>query len=562
MSVENFDGDGLADQPSIVYGFTQTAPTEGLPDGVNQLLDDTQVKHNTTDDAHTLAEAESIGEHTDTTDINIREVSRSGYGTPGPSPGDVIERESTKSTLDTRLPDLELPGQRGLKYDDCGEDIPAFACLGHPDDENSEGCGKPIYVGRSCASPTCERDWPAAVKDKVIREAGYLDAYSRILHKRTGEPIDQNHVVASLPGLLVDSDMPVDRAYEMLKTIVKHNWGIKGFLAIYHPYRIKKEYRADQYSHGGAEGEGDMTWKDILNEDNPMQYLKFEPHFHLFFPARRKQFDYSVVPGVFSDSGWVFHRIEKGDDDNHVSVEDFEDLVHQLTYCFSHAGVNDWYADRSELTSRMKGELATDVEYVPDSVMDEALAIFCDAAPKLLGTRFANLNEATCDAEVPTEPDSHGDCDSENNSETEDHHPLHDTFGELATTGSQTRTSGDPFSASTFSAPTGGSSARSNGSDNVSKAVPSETDTTALSDSQNDEPDSPMVDDREQCGGTLRPIREAESRLDDNEWCQQAEYVAGLRRAFDEWRRRTDGEEDLPWTDGDRDGAEVVRDPD
>lgn len=546
MSVDRFDGNGLADQPSIIYGFDETATTGGLPDSAQELLDDTE------------------GKHTEDADINIRELSRSGYGEIGPSPGDVIERESTKSTLDTRLPRLELPGQDGLKYDDCGEDIPAFACLdGEGNDD--EGCGNPIYVGRSCASPSCERDWAAAVKDKVLRLAGNLDSYSRILHQRTGEPIHQNHVVASLPGVLVDSDMPVDRVYKILKVILKHRWGIKGFAAIYHPWRIKQEYRADQYSHGGAEGEGDMTWKDVLSSENPMQYLKFEPHFHLFFPSRQEQFNYSVVPGVYKDSGWVFHRIEKSNEEKSISVEDLEDLVRQITYCFSHAGVNDWHADRSELTSRMKGELATDVEYVPQQTKDEVLAHFCEAAPDLLGVRFTNINEATCSAEVPSQRDHSHTETGDDIGGTRPDHPLHDVWNPETTVGSSSSSGGDPFSSAALDTgvpPAEGSSKNSRGS--VTTSMSSKPTTATLTPSENDDTDSdsPITDSREQCGGAVKPIRQAESRLEDAEWCRQAEHVAGLREAFAEWRRRTGGSEDLPWTGGDSDGAEVVRDTD
>lgn len=560
MSVENLDGDGLADQPSIVYGFDEVAATGGLPDTAQDLLDVTSVKH------------------TDDGDVNIRELSRSGWGEPGPSPGDVIDRKSTKSTLDTRLPRLDLPGMDGLNRDDCGEDIPAFACL--DGDDGDEGCGKPVFVGRSCANPTCSRDWPAAVKDKVRRLAGNLDVYSRMLHKRTGEAIHQNHVVASLPGLLVDSEMPVDRAYEILKAILKHNWGIKGFLAIYHPYRIEQEYRKDQYSHGGADGEGDMTWKDVLTSDNPMQYLKFEPHFHLFFPAKEAQFSYSVVPGVYKDSGWVFHRIEKPGDDNHKSVEDLEDLVHQMTYCFSHCGVNDWYADRDELTSRMTGELATDVEYVPEPIQDEVLAHFCEAAPKLLGTRFVNLNETTCDAEVPSQSgdsqadlssqsrDSQAESDGEGGDDSQADNPLLDAWNpDAGVTSSSSSGGSDPFPSDVFDVgvPSGESSGKSDraGVGMSGSSTSLKTDTEDLTPSEDDsDPDSAFTDDRQRCGGVVKPIRQAESRLDDAEWCRQAEHVAGLRDAYAEWRRRTDGEENLPWTDGDRDGSGVVQEPD
>jgi len=116
MSVDNFDGDGFADQPSIIYAF----------DGGDE----------------------------------IRELSRSGYGELGPSPGDVIKRESTKSDPTNRLPELPLPRSGGLNREDCGEDIPAFAC---------SDCGNPVYVGRTCGSPTCERCWASAVKRKTVR---------------------------------------------------------------------------------------------------------------------------------------------------------------------------------------------------------------------------------------------------------------------------------------------------------------------------------------------------------------------------------------------------------
>lgn len=60
MSVEHFDGNGLADQPSIVYGFTETAATDGPPDSARSLLSDTNIDYSD--------------------DVEIRELSRFGYG--------------------------------------------------------------------------------------------------------------------------------------------------------------------------------------------------------------------------------------------------------------------------------------------------------------------------------------------------------------------------------------------------------------------------------------------------------------------------------------------------
>ena len=115
MSVKNFDGDGFTDQPSIIHSF----------------------------------ETDNSG------DAQIRELARSGFGEVGPSPGDVIERETTTSDPTDSLSELDLTGEGGLARDDCGEDIPGVACLRH-DSTDSAGCGKPVYVGRTCVNPTCE----------------------------------------------------------------------------------------------------------------------------------------------------------------------------------------------------------------------------------------------------------------------------------------------------------------------------------------------------------------------------------------------------------------------
>lgn len=505
MSVENLNGDGFGDQPSIIYAF----------DGGDEL----------------------------------RELSRSGYAEIGASPGDVIERESTKSEPTEKLPELELPGERGIKYDDCGDDIPAFAC---------EDCGHPKYVGRTCGSPTCERCWPSAVKDKTLRLAGKLEGMRRMLYARYDgrKDIDFNHVIASLPDFMVDSDEPLERALDVIKTLLEEHWHIDGFGAIYHEYRIKKEYREDQYEHGGEEGEGEMTWRDVLTSEDPSQYIYYSPHFHLFFPAIRKSFDYNVAEAVHEQSGWMFHRITKGEDSN-VSVEDLDDLVHQVTYCFSHSAVNDWNADRSELTSRMKGELHNC--YIPDGVGDKVLASFCDAAPDLLGARFSNVANASCDAEVAMDDDSDDQeasvdgeqCDCDDCRDT----PLTDVWERGA---GVSRSSGGSGGMSTTG---GGSFGGGSSGSTASSAEATERHRSTAVDMGGGEAvdapetgetvDSPVTDNREPCGGELVPMHSAQDLLDDAEWCQSAAYVSGLRVAVAEWDALGGSERRKPWVDDD-----------
>lgn len=513
MSVENLDGDGFADQPSIIYSFQTDS-----------------------DD-----------------DRQIRELARSGYAEVGPSPGDVLERETTKSDPTDRLPELDLPGQGGLARGDCGEDVPAFACAG------DEGCGKPVYVGRTCANPTCERDWAAAVKRKVVTTGGKLEGFRRALYARHNgrKDIDFNHVVASPPqGFALDSDEPLERALLLIKTLLEKKWHIDGFVAIFHPYRIKQEYRKDQYEHGGAEGEGDMTWKDVLNKDNPSQFLTFEPHFHLFFPAPRASFDYLTAEAVEDETDWLFHRITKGEDSN-VSVENLDDLVHQLTYCYSHAGVRE-AGPRDELASRLKGDLHNC--YIPDGVEDEVLAMFCEAAPKLLGVQFANLNNATCDAEVSASgTDLDDDDDDTSSSEgVPEQHPLHDVWNSGAGMPSSSGPGGNPWGNELDPVAGDGDSSHDDwaGGRRSSSSTGDGSASAAYNAAESDasrEVESPVVDERERCGGDLKPMYEAKGRLDDEEWCQQAEYVSGLRDAVAEWERLTDGDEDYPWVESDSD---------
>lgn len=516
MSVDNFDGDGTADQPSIIYAFDN-------------------------------------GDE-------IREVSRSGYGEVGPSPGDVIKRNSTRSNPTEPLPELELPGGRGLKEEDCGEEIPVFAC---------SHCGKPKYLGRCCASPVCKRDWPAAVKNKAVRLAGKLDAMRRKLYAQHDgkKDVDFNHVVASLPGFLVDSKEPVNRALLVLKTLLEQNWHISGFAAIYHPYRIKKEYRKDQYEHDGEEGEGDMTWADVLSSENPEEYVKYSPHFHLFFPAIRTSFDYMVAEAVQEQSGWVFHRITK-DGNSNISVENLEDLVYQVTYAFSHAGVNDWSTGRFELTSRMKGELHN--MSVSDEVEAECLSFFCEAAPKLLGTPFADLSKSSCDAEVPqrnstekkedpeideqstNEPTSNNVARETDESETLKSKSLDNDSGSVqeqdsADFSESNHTESPPVEDSESQASLGKSAATDSSTKAASQHTQSDSGSSQDTNSGSDTMEPPFVDRRSECGGELVPIREAAELLDDLMWCATSPYVSELRTAVREWSRRTNGDEHLAW---------------
>ncbi|MFB6283645.1 MAG: hypothetical protein ABEK59_06890, partial [Halobacteria archaeon] len=370
---------------------------------------------------------------------------------------------------------------------------------------DSRGCGRPIYIGRTCASPTCSRCWASAIKRKTTRYAGKLRGYQQYLYACGGKTfdVDLSHVVASPPNDIAfdTSKSAIQKFLLVVQTILRESWGIEGFCAIFHPYRIKEQYRKDVYDHGdGSTGQGDMRWKNILNAENPMQYLTFSPHFHLFFPHKRASFDYQVSEAVYNDSGIVFHRITKSDSE--VSVENIEDLTRQMMYCFSHAGVVE--DEKDKLCSRLKGELVD--KYAPDKVTDKVLSAFCNASPDLLGVTFVQTQNTTCQAPI-SEPASDGipDYDGEN------------TVGD----------SGWDSASYWFSRSTSGV----NGGQSTNH--PTEPPREVVQQIEQDD----SVDTRDTCGGRIRPIQEASSRLQDLDWRDQAEYLEGLEDAFEEYQK-------------------------
>jgi hypothetical protein len=296
-----------------------------------------------------------------------------------------------------------------------------------------------------------------------------------------------------------------DRALEIIKSLLRENWGIESFLSIYHEKRIKAEYRDDSFDHGGESGRGDMSWSDVLDKpaDERDKYLKREPHFHLFMPTKRGQFDYSVTEAVENKTGWMFHRVEKEGEDEYRSVKNLEDLVRQMTYCLSHTMVNDWHADRNELTTRMKGKLHNC--YIPDGVEDEVLSYFVQCSQKLLGVKFEQ-HSGNCDAEVDDRDGADTDSD--------DKHPLEDVWSDSSSP--SPIMTGANYESDILDLDAGGG-----GRGDLA-----------------DQPATEVVPDYAQarCGGTVRPIREIAPKLDDDEWTAQAAHADTLAAAVEEWR--------------------------
>jgi hypothetical protein len=201
-----------------------------------------------------------------------------------------------------------------------------------------------------------------------------------------------------------------------------------------------------------------------------------------------------------------------------------------------------------------------------DRIKKRATASFCDAAPKLLGVEFRDMDDASCEA-------ASCDCDADEECHCEDDHPLHDLYDESDDAipdynSSPSSSAGPSFNDgeatstdnSNFELASNGQTPRMSADnstiDNTDNASGSGDGASGSGDSgaggdKRSVPTAVATGGADTCGGDLIPIREAQSLLDDDEWCKQARYSDALRLAYEEWRDRTDdGDDDLLDQDG------------
>lgn len=217
------------------------------------------------------------------------------------------------------LPELPLPGSGDL-LDDCGEEIPALFC---------SGCGTPYDVGRTCRRSRCPRCWQSWAFNRAKSAAAKLQSLAKERGKRNGGTL-KHHVTVSLrDSTRFNSKDPLGRGLEAVKALLGKVNVDTGYL-VYHPYRIAPEYRGDVLGH--ESGDGDMTWKDILEkvegDDWPWEavrneFLTYSPHFHVI--ALSEFVDCTGVGEIEDETGAVIHRItQRRDDGKERSIADLD----------------------------------------------------------------------------------------------------------------------------------------------------------------------------------------------------------------------------------------------
>lgn len=280
--------------------------------------------------------------------------------------------DAREDTFGNELPELELPGF-GEAYDDCGDDIPRFCA----------DCGHTHTVGRTCYRSTCPRCANGWARNRATTAAAKLEA-TRRYEESTREGWSGykfHHITASPPpGYATFSNEALDRTFETLKEVLGE-LGADAGVMFYHPFRGDNEDR---------EGDDRGKWQERLFnnrdwENDVRDELKFSPHFHCVVVG--KYIDGAhVTRAIESNTGWLIHRITKGDSD--VSIYDKYDLARVTSYCLSHTGLQE----KEETTRAAYRYFGRTHNLTPtDAIEAEMDAAVRSVAPKTLDIGWSDL---------------------------------------------------------------------------------------------------------------------------------------------------------------------------
>lgn len=459
-----------------------------------------------------------------------------------PSDDDRFEtREPDGRAYDDTLPEASLPGSGSVRDGSgenelqCGERITTCYC---------RDCGSPSKSGATCRRSRCPRCWQswdfyrcvnARDRTGIIPK---LESLRAERHDRDGSWWKFHHLVVSCPSIQFNSQDALERGYELVKALMNDVDVDTGYI-FYHPYRIRDEYRGEVNGHDS--GNGDMTWKDILEkvesddwteEAVRSEFLTFQPHFHVVALSRFVQGG-AVTKQITDESGIVIERITKCD--SNKSIEDLDDLAKVTAYCLSHtalletdSGYRAGYRPFGEVANHSASESA--IMAADQAMRSESFDV--------LGVDFTTDG---CDEPEPTVGHDHadGDCGREHDhSEPEPasaSEPEPTTATAAVTVGSQQLAGagdvdlpdqGDDWD----TGPAGGRHAVADGGEINHGPNPDEI-AAAVSG------DGPLPGETT-CGGRLRPIWLAEDDLANADWCDDKpdENLKRLRDGLEEWK--------------------------
>lgn len=306
---------------------------------------------------------------------------------------------------DYTLPEMELPGFGGVKYDDCGEDLP-HAC---------KCCGSVVAVGRTCDSNTCERCAASWCRRRAAKWAAKIMQLKGYRYGTTGEDQHYHHITISPPDFWTVKDDDTRKAARAIVRTIMDELGVEG-VAVYHPYRGADEEKPSEESHPVEKYDDEHDRDDDDRDDwaprlfegrdwegDVRDELKFDPHFHVVGVggfARGGE----LTKAVEDATGWVIHRITPDDPSKTYSIKDERGLARVLAYVHSHAGLRETEAGNKRVESTYASENLRNNENfeVAESTHDRAEQLVREEAWRVLGIPSATM---TCHEDHLLPPD-------------------------------------------------------------------------------------------------------------------------------------------------------------
>jgi len=239
---------------------------------------------------------------------------------------------------------------KGETGKNCGKFVPIRMCY---------HCGYPHFVKHTCGGsngkrscPNCSTTWLHHQAEKTFKRIistelrSDIRKRSRLFYHDVFRKYRWIHSTISVK--VVSSNADSIQEYRKEANKIAKEFGYKGYLLIFHPYRINKE----------GKKKFKKRWYDIREQENWKDYVNWAPHFHIIgYSGHRspvwkgKTTQNKLLSGdQLNNDIWIAKRIN--------DIENLDHLLILLNYLYSHCGITTTDSSRTLHTYTYGGKMS------------------------------------------------------------------------------------------------------------------------------------------------------------------------------------------------------------